>query len=40
VGVEPDYVGRKTSVNALVEQDPQAAAVTARSAAVSRNSTT
>jgi hypothetical protein len=40
VGVEPNYVRCETSVNALVEQDLQAAAVTARSAAFSRNSTT
>ena len=40
VGVEPDDVGCETSVNTLVEQNSQAAAVTARSAAFSRNSTT
>jgi hypothetical protein len=40
VGVEPYYVGCETSVNTLVEQNPQAAAVTARSAAFSRNVTT
>ena len=40
VSVEPDDVRCKTSVHALVEQYPQAAAVTARSAAFSKNSTT
>jgi len=38
--VETRDVRRESSVNTLIEQDPQAAAVTARSAAFSRNCTT